>query len=203
VINKQFYPTPSLLTAKVWEKVDGYPDWLLEPSAGRGNLLEGYERKYRNCDVIELDLDNASILRAKSFKVVGNDFLNFRTSKQYTHIIMNPPFSKGTAHVMHAWDNILTSGQIVAIINAENIRNPNDKHKQRLVKLLEEDGNDIEYIKSAFMHEDVMRRTTVEIALISLHKKRNVHLDYTFLADLTQNDFPSSQYLNPLLRELY
>jgi len=197
MINKQFYPTPNALANRMWEKIKGTPQWLLEPSAGRANLLENYRNKYRNVDCLELDLDNAAILRSKGLSVVGHDFLSFTTPKQYSHILMNPPFRTGVSHVMHAWDNILSNGQIVAIINAECIKNPNDKQKRRLVKLLEQEGNEVEFIESAFMHEDVERKTTVEVALISLTKTRNVALDYSFLDDLTAGDFPNTQDQQP------
>ncbi len=197
MINKQFYPTPNALANRMWEKIKGTPQWLLEPSAGRANLLENYSNKYRNVDCLELDLDNAAILRSKGLSVVGHDFLSFTTPKQYSHILMNPPFRTGVSHVMHAWDNILSNGQIVAIINAECIKNPNDKQKRRLVKLLEQEGNEVEFIESAFMHEDVERKTTVEVALISLTKTRNVALDYSFLDDLTAGDFPNTQDQQP------
>jgi len=55
--------------------------------------------------------------------VVGHDFLEFKMGAIYSHIIMNPPFSQGAAHVLHAW-HILYDGEIVALLNAETVRNP-------------------------------------------------------------------------------
>jgi len=166
---------------------------LLEPSAGRADLIDDYKSNYENVDCIELDLDNASILRGKNYNVIDHDFLNFTTPKHYDAILVNPPFFNGVLHLLHAWDNILKEGQLVGIINAQSIKNPNSVHKKRLVKLLENTDHTCEFITSAFMHEDVQRITNVEIALISMTKKRDIRQDYAFLADLTRDDIPQTQ----------
>ena len=175
----------------MWDKIKGHPRNILEPSAGRGALIEAGPRKgHAQIDVCEIDLDNAAILRSKGYPVVAHDFLTFTTPKQYSAIILNPPFSNGVHHVLHAYDNVLTNGQIVALLNAETIKNPCDRERQRLVKILEKDGNEVEFLESAFTHDDVQRKTNVEVALISLHKHRDINLDYGFLKDLSKDDMP-------------
>ena len=196
MINNQYYPTPPSLALKMWDKIKGHPRNILEPSAGRGALIEAGPRKgHAQIDVCEIDLDNAAILRSKGYPVVAHDFLTFTTPKQYSAIILNPPFSNGVHHVLHAYDNVLTNGQIVALLNAETIKNPCDRERQRLVKILEKDGNEVEFLESAFTHDDVQRKTNVEVALISLHKHRDINLDYGFLKDLSKDDMPKQTTL--------
>jgi hypothetical protein len=88
---------------------------------------------------------------------------------------MNPPFAQGAQHVLKAW-NILYDGEIVAIINAETLRNPYSKERQLLLSLIKEFGS-FEYMKETFSGEDAERKTDVEIALIHLTKKSNFSFD--------------------------
>ena len=88
-----------------------------------------------------------------------------------TDIILNPPFNAGCQHVLHAW-RLLHSGELVAIINAETLKNPFSKERQLLAKLLEDHcGSPVEYLQEAFMSEDTQRVTNVEIAIIHLVKQ--------------------------------
>jgi tRNA1(Val) A37 N6-methylase TrmN6 len=100
MIDNQFYPTPPHLVEIAWGKFKTRNvTALLEPSAGRANLLErsrGHNNHAVNItDCIESMADNIAVLKQKNFRVVDTDFLNFRTSKLYSHIIMNPPFANG------------------------------------------------------------------------------------------------------------
>lgn len=173
MIDNQFYPTPPHLVEIAWGKFKTRNvTALLEPSAGRANLLErsrGHNNHAVNItDCIESMADNIAVLKQKNFRVVDTDFLNFRTSKLYSHIIMNPPFANGVEHVLKAWD-ILVHGEIVAIINSASITNPNNIKKKFLLKLIEEHG-DVEFHDEAFMSPDTQRKTNVRVAVIHLTK---------------------------------
>ncbi|QYK83484.1 hypothetical protein IBG34_23765 (plasmid) [Aeromonas media] len=110
-------------------------------------------------------------MRSKKLNVVGSDFLNFNSPTQYSHILMNPPFSVACQHVLHAW-RLLHGGELVAIVNAETLKNPFSKERQLLAKLLEDhSGSPVEYLQEAFMSEDTQRVTNVEIAIIHLVKQ--------------------------------
>lgn len=87
----------------------------------------------------------------------------------YSHCLMNPPFKYAVDHVIKAF-NLLIHGELVAIVNAETIRNPCSKKKQLLVDWIAEYGS-VEFIESAFTEPDTLRRTRVEVALIHLEKK--------------------------------
>ena len=193
-IDNQFYPTPYNLACHMWNKFKIKPsnyggNFILDPQAGRGDLIAaiGNHLNY-HVDAVEIDFNNQAILRDKKINVVGHDFLQFEGKKHYTHIIMNPPFKNGGVHVLHAWE-ILKSGELVALINAETLKNKNNKHGQLLLKIIKDNGGSVEYIDAAFTTEDTQRKANVNCALIHLEKKSNSN-DLDFLdslkPDLTQ-----------------
>ncbi len=180
-INTQFYPTPTSLAHLAFRTFkDEKIIRMLEPSAGRGDLIEHLQGD-RGCwsghqfpiDCIEIDLDNQAILREGKYNVIDGDFLAYNgRGAMYSHIIMNPPFNAGAKHVLKAW-NILFSGEIVAIINAETVREPRTAQAKLLVKLIEDHG-EVSYHKEQFVTEDTERKTKVEIALVWLGKAPNL-----------------------------
>jgi hypothetical protein len=175
----QFYPTPPKLAARAWKKFRNREFIrVLDPSAGDGALVEtspwstDYHRRNVPVDCCEIDISKHPVLREKHFNVVGVDFLQFSSGSIYSHVILNPPFSEGVQHVLKAW-NIVWDAEIVAIVNAETVRNPHTKERQMLVDLIEKFG-EIEFIKGAFMVPDAERKTPVDVALIYLRKAANV-----------------------------
>jgi len=213
--NKDFYPTPDRLAGKLLAHVrwSGVTD-ILEPSAGKGNLVEAVlnmaqrcrEREYedypsyrarlaknphlererttryqrsirgkeRNFDVIELDYNLRLILRGKGYHLVGDDFLSYRTNKRYDLILMNPPFSAGAAHLLHAIELQKDGGQIACLLNAETIRNPYTNERKLLKSLLAKYEARIEFVQDAF--KEAQRKTDVEVAVvhIDIPRKRAV-----------------------------
>ncbi len=171
----QFYPTHLDLAQRAWAK---YKDRefvrVLEPSAGEGHLIDAAPRDQWHgghrikIDAIELEASRHPVLKEKA-TVVGFDFLKFEAGAIYSHIIMNPPFAEGVKHVLKAWD-ILFDGEIVAILNAETIRNPYSKERQMLARLIEQHG-EVEFIQDAFKGEGVEREAEVEVALVYLRKQ--------------------------------
>ena len=88
---------------------------------------------------------------------------------------LTPPFSNGAAHVLKAYDAIW-DGEIVAILNADSVRNPFSRERQRLVDLIEQFGS-YEIIEGAFAVPDADRKTDVDVALVYLKKTANVTSD--------------------------
>lgn len=176
MIDHQFYPTPPELAQQAWNKFDSHNvTALLEPSAGRGDLIEYAGRHYHHrIDCIEAMADNIAILKSKNLTVIDTDFLTFQTSKIYSHLFLNPPFNQGVKHVLKAWD-ILKNGELVAIINASTIENPNSVEKRFLASLIEEHG-DVEFVDSAFTTPETQRKTPVRVALVHLTKQSTDHI---------------------------
>ena len=121
--NKNFFPTPKELVFKMLSHVDfgRTVKNVLEPSAGKGDIIEQSkefkihidrnEREYdyaplENADfsAIEKDQDLQNTLKGKGIKIVDSDFLTYNGLEQYDLILMNPPFDKGATHLHKALD---------------------------------------------------------------------------------------------------
>jgi methylase of polypeptide subunit release factors len=181
--NKTFYPTPDKLIRKMWGKVlhKGTLSCILEPSAGQGHIAEFINEREKNgyshqaeISCIEIDPIFQAVLREKKFKVIDSNFLSYSGTDRFDLIIANPPFDDGCEHLLKAID-IMYSGQIVFLLNAETIKNPFSNQRKVLVQKLEELNADIEYISNSF--KEAERKTEVEVALIYINIERNVEDD--------------------------
>lgn len=179
MFNKDFYPTPPGLIRRMLAKIRSAPDNILEPSAGKGDIVMAIKEKYGRYNygeiaAIEKDDDLRATLLGKQIKVIDSDFLTFSGPDKFDLIIANPPFDGGEKHLLKAIE-IIYRGQIIFLLNAETIRNPFSNTRKELVRKLGELGADIEYIKNAFVSAE--RPTGVEIALINIEIKRVVEED--------------------------
>lgn len=196
MFNPEFFPTPpevidlmiEPLTRESYssreQRIAGIPDRkslrgtyrILDPSAGRGDILShlkskydvksqyrGYSHKYY---AIEIEPELRAILKEKGFNPIAFDFLQFQPDQLFDLIVMNPPFSEGAEHLLHAWD-ILPHGDIVCLLNAETIRNPYTKKRQLLLELIEKHGR-YEFFGSCFA--EAARPTNVEVVCVWLKK---------------------------------
>jgi hypothetical protein len=177
----QFYPTPSRLAYLARNKFKSKNIVrILEPSAGRANLLSPFLSGHMRpelIDCIEIDLNNQAILRAKGLNVIDGDFMQSDLAAMYSHIIMNPPFNHGADHVLKAFD-LLINGELVAIVNAETVHMPNTAKRQHLVSLIQRYG-EVEFHQEAFTDPDTLRKTNVEIALIWMQKTADIKHNFT------------------------
>lgn len=130
-------------------------------------LLQEAKDKF-NFDCIEIDERLNNMLRGKAFNVIWNDYLTFSPPRFYDLIIQNVPFSTGVHHLLKSLEiQERIGGKILAIINAETIKNPYSKERKQLVNKLQEYNADIEYVQNAFLEAE--RETNVEVALIYIN----------------------------------
>lgn len=172
-MNKQFYPTPEHLGQRLLRHVD----WkrvtaILEPSAGKGDLLRLVKGKAHITECIEIDPNLQAILREKGYHVIGDDFLSHDTYTTYDLIVMNPPFADGARHLLKALELCRHGGQVCCILNAETLKNPCDVHREKLCDMLLDYGAKIEYVENGFSRSE--HRTDVECALIYVDIKPQV-----------------------------
>jgi hypothetical protein len=174
----QFFPTGKTTARKVWAKVKELrrfdPGTILDPSAGKGDLLDysALERvrgRNRGTSAIEIDPDLRTILREKGYTVLGSDFLEWSEPVEFDAIVMNPPFNRGVDHVLHAWKFVAPKGCLVALLNKETIANPYTKERQRLLELIDLFGG-FEDLGQAFKGGDVERPCDVEVVMVWLAK---------------------------------
>lgn len=178
MLPKDFYPTPQNLIDKMLCDLDfKIISSILEPSAGKGNIIEelkkregglyGYKKYQFNIDCIEVDQNLQHILKGKNFRVVHNDFLTYNTMKEYDLIVMNPPFSNGCKHLLKALEmQRRNGGAVVCALNAETLKNICTNDRLDLQRKLTEYNAKIEFIQDVFL--DAERKTNVEIALIKV-----------------------------------
>lgn len=176
-----FYPTPASMASKMLEGIKwDCVSTILEPSAGKGNLAEAINEKWRiyrcsrryyaeeqraDIDCIEVDPNLRAILKEKKFRVVHDDFLTYKTMKRYSLIIMNPPFEDAAWHILKAISLLDANGTLVALCNAGTIRNHSAYNERyQLFRFLTDNNAEITYHQGEFMKAE--RKTDVEIAMI-------------------------------------
>lgn len=194
-----YYPIPEELAYKMAQKAfkkyePGDTAYILEPSAGTGDMIKGIEkfsdRLHPYCcrydvDCIEINPELAAILKERyceygeeRVRVVYDDFLAFKADKVYTHILMNPPFDEGEKHLLKALDILKNGGTVVCLLNAETLRNPYTNTRKELADRLLVLGADIEYIEHAFSEAE--RPTDVEIAMITVTIEPKTYTSFFF-----------------------
>src|SRR5690606_17747656 len=149
MFDKEFYPTPRQVIEKMLFEADiKDTHYILDPSAGKGDILKAVKSRFSNYynDIgdrklygIEINQDLLSILRDNEIQILADDFLEYVPSMSFDRILMNPPFSNGDEHLLHAWD-ILDKGKIVCLLNAETIKNPYTKKRKLLSHIISENG---------------------------------------------------------------
>lgn len=169
----EFYPTPESLFEIATEGCDFKRiETILEPSAGKGDIVEYLQKKAKknhmeyDIDCIEIEEELRSILKGKNMRVIYDDFLTFHTTKHYDLICANFPFSNGDEHLWKALELQKNGGAIIAIINAETIRNPYTNRRKALIQKLEELDASITFHQEAFLQAD--RKTDVEVAIVKV-----------------------------------
>lgn len=217
--SEEFYPTPWALLDKITKMVDWkYVLTVLEPSAGKGNIAEyckkkaseycGYNRDL-DIDCIEADPDLQKTLKGNGLRLVHDDFLTFHTFKHYDLIIMNPPFSNGAKHLLHALSLQEDNYGLICILNAETLRNPYTNERKALLKKLNDLNAEIEYMEGEFITAE--RPTGVEIAVIKVivpEKERESTIfeglkkrSYQETPDMNTRDVAPSDYLEAAVRQ--
>lgn len=177
MFNKDFYPTPRAIVEKMVLPYVGRlsPNKLriLDPSAGKGNILDwlaDYGVPVSSLYAVEIEPELQATLQGKGYRIIGEDFLTFKTHLRFSLIAMNPPYSQGVKHLLQAWD-VSQGGDIVSLLNAESINNPYTKERQRLAKLIADHG-EVEHIGQVFM--DAERKTNVDSVIVRLKKPSRV-----------------------------
>lgn len=206
MFDPEFFPTPPELVDKLLEPYYGRMCYagrsegrespiiaVLEPSAGKGDILnriKGHKESYGTYYgpkllAIEQNMELVGILRSKGYPVLAHDFLSFTPETRIDLIVMNPPFSVGARHLLHAWE-ILEQGDIACILNAETVRNPWTEERRLLAGIIEQHGT-TEFVGQAFKGAE--RDTDVEVVIVRLRKDRKqAPLDFVFDAPAGEDE---------------
>lgn len=140
---------------------------VLEPSAGKGDIVRALQEAGANVNACEIDSQLQKLIPCK---IIADDFMTV-TSDQVSHvqyIVMNPPFNADEKHILHAY-NIAPAGcDIIALCNLSTVKNTYTKQRQELRSIVDMYGS-FEDIGKAFAESE--RHTFVEVALIRIKKQ--------------------------------
>lgn len=160
-----FYPTPEDVIIKMLQGYDVSGKTILEPSAGKGNIVDYLKREGAEVIACENNTDLLKILTGKC-KILRGDFLKV-TKEEISHInaiVMNPPFSTDKKHILHAWEIAPDGCTIIALCNNSQFKYT---HSDDLGNVIESYGSRI-VLQNSFSQAE--RKTNVEVALIKLQK---------------------------------
>jgi phospholipid N-methyltransferase len=169
-----YFPTPDALADRLVDKADIKPGMkVLEPSAGKGSLVDAVRRKHSADDVevtpIELDSRLNKILKAKGYNPMQEDFMESKEKDKYDRIVMNPPFENGQDmdHVRHAYGMLKPGGKMVAIMGEGGFFR-SDKKSQDFRNWLDDKGVSETLPPGSFKTSD--NPTGVNTRLVTIQK---------------------------------
>lgn len=178
-----FYPTPEKVVVKMLENVIVSGKVVLEPSAGKGNIVDYCRYMYaKEVIACEIDPDLRKILSGKC-NVIESDFLEL-TAEKISHvdlIIMNPPFSSQEEHILHAWDIAPAGCQIISLCNSTMIENGYTKQRESIKSIIKTNGRS-ENFGDCF--SDSERKTNVSVSCVWLFKPGSNESEFDGYFDL-------------------
>lgn len=168
MFNNDFFPTPLNVIEIMTEGINLKGKVILEPSAGSGAIVDYLQQHEAEVIACENDTRLKEIIKSKC-KLLTDDFLTV-LSEQISHIdfiIMNPPFSNGAKHILHAY-NIAPKGcKIISLCNASTIDNCYTGERKELFNIIENYGS-VQQLGDCFAEAE--RKTGVNVAMVTLCK---------------------------------
>ncbi|KKN04618.1 hypothetical protein LCGC14_1095630 [marine sediment metagenome] len=170
IFSKNFYPTPPEVVRRMLENLDFQDKTILEPSAGKGNIIDVLRERGGKVLACELNPDLAVIAAKKADRMLSNDFFHVQRAEvsHIDFIIMNPPFDNGELHLLHAWEIAPDGCTIVSLLNKNTIRFIHRSKKRGELENIIKEFGDTEDISSPFEYSE--RPTGVEVVLVKLIK---------------------------------
>jgi predicted RNA methylase len=97
--------------------------YVLEPSAGIGNIVDAVEKAGGLVEAFEIDAKRLHSCKDRCILAGGihlSDFLNSKPEPIFDRVVMNPPFARQAdiAHVLHATRFLKPGGRLVSIMSA-------------------------------------------------------------------------------------
>lgn len=102
----QYFTTDVGLQKQVLDMIKNNPETILEPSCGRGDLVDACANRFKTCTFILYEIDNTITLLpslTKHNKIIYQDFLKTDIDTCFDTIVGNPPFvsEKNTSKNMY------------------------------------------------------------------------------------------------------
>jgi hypothetical protein len=163
-----FYPTPESVINQMIEGYDLNEKVVLEPSAGKGNIVDVLKMMGARVIACEKHPDLRKIVQTKC-EMIGTDFLEMKRDaiSHVDYIIMNPPFTNANTHILHAWEIAPDGCTIVALCNLETVKRSYTERSERLQRIVSENGY---YEELGECFDSSERKTGVSVAMIKMKK---------------------------------
>lgn len=171
-----FFPTPQSLADQLVEELDCQPGIkLLEPSAGKGDLVDAVRRKHGDSvDITCIERHNSlvEILKAKEYTVIPGDFTEYTPhTAVFDRVLMNPPYENGQdmLHVEHAMKFLKPGGRLIALMGS-GYTFRNDARSSKFRNLLSYWNATTEDIGTPFDGQGAFRQTGVRVMKVTIDK---------------------------------
>ncbi len=168
-----FFPTPGPVIRQMLELAEIPPAaHVLEPSCGKGDILDSLRESHPDATVTALELNQAlsDVLSAKGHRVEFSGFLEH--GGEYDRIIMNPPFEKGqdAEHVQHAYRLLRPGGRLVSVMS-EGPFFRSDKNSEQFREWFAGVAGESEQLpEDSFRGVEAFRETGVRTRLVAIDK---------------------------------
>lgn len=204
MFNSNFYPTPTEVIFQMISELEMKNKTILEPSAGKGNIIEICKQFGAKVIACEINQDLALIAAKKADVFLKNDFFEVQSDEisHIDYIIMNPPFINAEKHIMHAWEIAPEGCTIIALCNNETVSNRFYSGRLRMADLIEKNGYSIN-LGDVFSNAE--RKTNVEVALVHLFKPKSSNdefADYLFSNEEDEQSFESGLVQYSYVRDI-
>jgi protein-L-isoaspartate O-methyltransferase len=175
-----FFPTPEPIGRRMIELANVKPgDRVLEPSAGKGDLVELALAAGARVHAVEINYSLVEVLRARfeglDVAVEHADYLGrMALAPRLDAVIMNPPFEKGADadHVMAAFADLSPGGVLVAIVSEGLFFREDAKARFFRTFLKNFKGQSVKLERGAFTGAESFRQTGVAARLVRIVKPR-------------------------------
>lgn len=165
-----YFPTPAGIVKQMIELAGIERGmFVLEPSAGRGNIARPISEIGAKVTAFELLPENREHLKNIPLYLDPEpDFMKARVpmdGAQFDAVVMNPPFEKqqDIDHVLHAYKMLKPGGRLVSVM-ANGITFREDKKAKGLRDLINNSGGKIIPLPDgAFMESGTMVRTVIVV----------------------------------------
>lgn len=172
-----FFPTPPKVIDRMMDLADIQKnEYILEPSAGIGSIVDEIEKRFPNKKnnglfCVEQNYSLAKILELKGYMVEQEDFMKYNRTVKVNKILMNPPFENGqdAEHIRHAYELLQPGGRIVAIAG-EGVFFRSDKKAVAFREFVDEYGYSEKLPEDSFNGKDSFRKTGVATRIVVIDK---------------------------------
>jgi len=167
-----FFPTPKDLVRQLVLMADIREEHrVLEPSAGKGDILDGLKDHLGSSEQLvacEINPTLRELLELKGYTLLQANFLEVKES--FDRIVMNPPFENGqdVDHVQHALKLLKPNGRVVAIMSEGVFFRKFKKESEFRELLADKNAFVSDPIKGAF--KNAFNQTGVSVRIVVVNK---------------------------------